>query len=114
MGISHIANKEFDLAEASFRRALHIKPDHSRVHANLGRLLVQKGNIPDALSHFNQAVKLAPGIATNHANLGFALAKTGQLSQAVVHLEQALKLQPDHADAQRNLIAIRKLIEKEN
>lgn len=147
LGISYIRSKEFDLAEASFREALRISPDHGKANANLGTLLAQQGKIPEALDHLQLAIKsnpqdkksmsilvrillkmerwpeaqsilekaltIDPDSANTHVNLGFALAKQGQLPLAVTHFEKALKIQPGHPDAQRNLTAIRRVMNRE-
>ena len=43
-----------------------------------------------------------------------ALAKKGLFTLAFTHLKMALKLQPNHAEAQRNLTVLRRLVDKGN
>ncbi|NCF81720.1 MAG: tetratricopeptide repeat protein, partial [Proteobacteria bacterium] len=47
-------------AEAGYREALDLEPDHSDAHYLLGSLLGQTGRLDEALEHLRQAARLDP------------------------------------------------------
>lgn len=103
LGISYIRSKEFDLAEASFREALRIKPDHSKANANLGTLLAQKGQMSEAIDRFQQAIKSDPQDKKSMEILGRILLKMERWAEAQSILEKALAVDPDSANIHVNL-----------
>src|SRR5262245_54683803 len=47
-------------AEASYRRALEIRPQFAEAHADLGVALVQQGRMAEAAVSLEQAIRLRP------------------------------------------------------
>ncbi len=80
-------------------------PDNARAHYNLGSLLYQQGETPEAIAHFERALRISSDYAEAHYNLGLALARLGRLSEAVGQWEQAVRIKPDYAEAHNNLAA---------
>ena len=103
LGISYIRNKEFDLAEASFREALGIRPDHGKAHANLGTLLAQKGQTAEAINHFQQAISSDPQDKKSLSILGRLLLKLERWPEAQATLEKSLTIDPNSANIHVNL-----------
>ncbi len=103
LGISYIRAKKFDLAEASFREALRMQSDHSEANANLGTLLAQKGNLPEAVNYFERALSGNPQDIKNLTILSRLLLKLERWPEAQVALEKMLMAEPDSANHHTNL-----------
>jgi len=84
-------------------RALAVTSENHVAHNNLGRELVEKGNIDEAIAHYNAALKIKPAYATARTNLGVALAKRGKTDEAIASYMQALRLKPNFAEAHVDL-----------
>jgi tetratricopeptide (TPR) repeat protein len=72
-------------------------------HNNLGSVLLQDGNVSDAIGHYDQALRLKPDYDEAHYNLGIALAQTGRTDEATTQYRLALRIKPDYAEAHHNL-----------
>ena len=61
-GLLHVrhgaARKQVELGEAiaSYRRALELQPDFPDAHCNLANLLLEKGEVENALDHYRKAL----------------------------------------------------------
>ena len=84
-------------------RALAVTSENHVAHNNLGRELVEKGNIDEAIAHYNAALRIKPAYATARTNLGVALAKRGKTDEAIASYMQALRLKPNFAEAHVDL-----------
>jgi Tfp pilus assembly protein PilF len=47
-------------AAVSFKRAIHLKPDHAQAHYNLGQCLKEQGDPKAAAGQFRIALKCSP------------------------------------------------------
>ncbi len=72
-------------------------------HFNLGVVLLEKGNVDEAIGQFEQALQSEPGYADSHFNLGVALLKKGKVDEAIGQFEQALQSEPGRVDFHINL-----------
>ena len=82
--------KDFDQAEAEFRKALAIDPSNAGVLNYLGYMLADNGQkLPEALKLIRQAVDLEPQNGAYLDSLGWAYFKTGQYDQAEESLRKA-------------------------
>jgi tetratricopeptide (TPR) repeat protein len=90
-------------AEASFRRALQIKPDYADAHYNLSRTLLEQGRLDEAEASLRRALKIKPDFVDALNNLGTVLMGQGRFADAAASFRQALKVQPGFADAHSNL-----------
>ncbi len=99
-------------SETLWKHTLAITKDNDVAHTNFGMLLMERGQLDDALSQFQTALDIRSGSAHSHYDLslalihggiGNALARKGRLGEAIVHLRQAVEFQPDYADAHYNL-----------
>jgi len=98
--------------EALWTRALAVTQDNDVAHTNLGMLLMERGQLDDALSHFQTALDIRSktahshydlSLALIHGDVGNALARKGEIDAAMIHLRKAVAFQPDYADAHYNL-----------
>jgi len=98
--------------ETLWTRALAVTTDNDVALTNLGTLLMERGQLDDALSYFQRALAVRSGSEHRHYNLSLALihdstgnvlARKGRLDDAIVHFRQAIELRPDFPDAHYNL-----------
>ena len=90
-------------AEASYRRALEIKPDFAKAHCNLGDTLRDLGRLEEAEASCRRALEIKPDFANAHCNLGVTLRDFGRLKEAEASCRRALGIKPDFAEAHCNL-----------
>ena len=78
--------------ESLLRSALELNPDFAEAHLQLGILLSEKGNYPEAISQFQRAIELAPSLADAHYRLGQALVHTGDKERGSAELKISTEL----------------------
>ncbi len=66
---------------------------------SLGRALLEKGELSQAVSHFQEALKVEPLSVATHTNLGKAFEREGRTDEALFEFQRALDLNPDDPDA---------------
>ena len=102
-------------SETLWTHALAVTSNNDVAHNNLGFLLLRRGELDRAISHFNTALNVRSSNAATHYNLGRALiednlanalARKGLPGEAIDHYEEAVKLRPDYADAYYNFGSI--------
>ena len=82
-------------AEADFRRALELNPDHPQVLNYLGYTMVEKGvNLDEALGMIERAAEARPESGYIVDSLGWGLYRLGRYDQAIGHMERAAELMP--------------------
>jgi protein O-mannosyl-transferase len=86
-----------------YQDTLQKNPDCWLIHNLLGGLLLEAGQIPEALGHIETALRLNPDYAPTHNNLGNILFRANRLSDAIAQYRLALKLDQDLPEAQLNL-----------
>ncbi len=89
--------------ETLWTATLAQNPRASIAHNNLGNLLLQRGQVKEAIAHFQQALAIQPNASDVHCNLGSALLVQGRAAEAVAHFKEALRIQPTSAQAHINL-----------
>lgn len=94
-GISHERLKNWDNAEADFRRALELNPDQPQVLNYLGYSLVERREkLDEALDMIERAVAARPDSGYIVDSLGWVLFRLGRYDEAVDHMERAVELMP--------------------
>ncbi|WP_170327217.1 tetratricopeptide repeat protein [Ruegeria arenilitoris] len=94
-GISHERLKNWDQAEADFRRALELNPDQPQVLNYLGYSLVERQEkLDEALEMIERAVAARPDSGYIVDSLGWVLFRLGRYDEAVEHMERAVELMP--------------------
>jgi tetratricopeptide (TPR) repeat protein len=98
-------------SESLWSHTLAVTSNNDVAHNNLGFVLMRRGQLDDAVSHFETALKIRSqnaeshyhlGLALIHNNLANALVRERRLDEAIPHYEQAVALRPDYADAHYN------------
>ncbi len=103
LGLAHAAERRFDTAEASYRRALALDPDYVEAWHNLATALAESGRPEDAADGFARALAGDPNYAPAHNNLANLRREAGDHRAAAEGYRRALALAPDYADAHYNL-----------
>ncbi|CUK00597.1 lipoprotein NlpI [Ruegeria denitrificans] len=92
-GISHERLKQWDQAEADFRRALELNPGQPQVLNYLGYSLVERREkLDEALDMIERAVAARPDSGYIVDSLGWVLFRLGRYDEAVEHMERAVEL----------------------
>lgn len=94
-GIANERQKNWQKAEADFRKALELRPDQPAVLNYLGySYLEMNTNLDEALGMIERAVAARPDDGAIVDSLGWALYRIGRYEDAVAQLEQAVQLMP--------------------
>lgn len=94
-GISHHKIDDWPGAEADFRSALALRPDHPQVLNYLGYSLVERGEkLDEALGMIETAAATQPDNGAIVDSLGWVYFQLGQYEEAVFQLERAASLEP--------------------
>ena len=92
--------------ETLFRTTIDRNPQCWMACENLGNILVDHGQVDEAIALYQQALKIRPDHELAYYDLGIALAGRGQVDAAIAQYRQALILRPDYAEAHNNLGAL--------
>ena len=102
-------------SETLWTHALAVTRDNDVAHTNLGLVLMERGQLDDAIAQFETALQIRSGDthahydlsrALIHVDLGQALARKESSGEAIAHFRKAIELQPNYADAYYNLGAV--------
>jgi len=101
--------------ESLWTHAIAVTTDNDVAHYNVAGLLLSRGEVNEAISHYENALKIRTdnrethyhlSLALLHTSLGNALVRKGRLDEAVVHYRAAVALRDDFADAHTNLASL--------
>ncbi|WP_331000161.1 tetratricopeptide repeat protein [Acetobacter garciniae] len=90
-------------ATATCRAALERTPHDARIHETLGSLLVQQGQLDDAVEILGQASALRPNSTLARNLLAMALTERGNMDDALAHLHETARDHPRHAGTLSNI-----------
>src|SRR5262249_36920500 len=97
----YVRMREPDKADAEFRTALHIAPDHPAIINSYAVWLCQQGRTDEGVKRFNQAAQNAlyktPEVA--YTNAGVCLRAAKRDEEARTSFIKALQLRPSSAEA---------------
>ena len=98
-----LENSDPEAALAGYRRAVALDGNHADAHVNLGRMLHDRGELPEAEKHYRAGLAARPDDVIAAFNLGVALEDLGQLEKAVDAYRCAIAIDVGLADAYYNL-----------
>lgn len=90
-------------AMEAFRKAVALDAGQARPNAELGMLLLKRGQLDQAITHLDRAASLARNNPDLLCNLGSAQQSAGHLAKAVEAYEQAIQADPNHYGGYNNL-----------
>lgn len=96
MGTIAYSNKQFDVAEQHFREAMKRDKDIYEPIVNLGGVLLNLGQLEEAVKMNQEALMRRPKDALANAQLGFTYQALKKPDLAIKYLEEAKKLDPGH------------------
>jgi protein O-mannosyl-transferase len=112
---ARIQTSYWSSTESLWKHALDVTTDNDVAHYNVAALLLRRGEVDEAISHYEKALGSRSdnrethyhlSVALLHTSLGNALAQKGRLDEALAHYRQAIELRDDFADAHSNLAAL--------
>ena len=90
-------------SETLFRHALAVTRDNSIAHNNLGKVLIERGDLNEAAQHFQAACRIAPDNFGALNNLGAVYLVNGQYQAAARCFVTVLGATPNDAEVRVNL-----------
>lgn len=102
LGASQALSQQFDKAEATFRQALEVGGKDPELLVGLARVLLQKGQLPEAEQFARQVVQQDGNSVSGLLVLGQILARkqpaAAHQEEALQQLKKARELDPTHVD----------------
>ncbi len=105
-GLSHVAERRWQEARASFEQAILLQPNWVDAYNNLGGVLGELGQLDEASIRFQQALRLDPNFVRARGNLALIFLKQDKLDDAETCFRQHIAQQPDSADSYHNVAII--------
>ena len=96
-GVRARVARDWTTAEASFRRAIALRPGFADAWNELGFALRNQGRYPDSLAAYDEALKLRPNFPEALEYLGEAYVKMGRVEDARRVLDRLRPLDPARA-----------------
>lgn len=93
-------------ARQQIREAIEADPTVAQAHANMGMLLFEEGQLPEALAAFAAALALESRSPGSHYGLAQVLAGMGCVDLAMAAQRDAIALEPDFVMAEIHLCAL--------
>ncbi len=84
-------------ARPPLERALALDANLDEARGALGDVLLQQGEVEQALGHLRTATERRPDLIEPHIALGKALLQLKQYDEAIVAMQKAIRLHPDQA-----------------
>ena len=105
LGVARLWDRwgDYGLAYQHAERAVVLEPRSAEALEALGRVLLHRNQIDQALSAFLSAVEIKPQSASLLSNTGYVFLKRGDLPQARLYLERAVAANDSLVEARNNL-----------
>lgn len=92
------------LAMQYYQHGLQLDPNHPHLYTNLGSLVKELGNLPEAIRMYTKAVECNPVFDVALANLGNAIKDQGRTQDSVVYYRRAVAANPNFPEALCGLV----------
>jgi protein O-mannosyl-transferase len=112
---ARIQTSYWSSTESLWQHAIEATTDNDVAHYNVAALLLGRGQVDEAISHYEKALNIRSdnrethyhlSVALLHTALGNALARKDRLDEALFHYRKAVELRDDFADAHTNLASL--------
>jgi protein O-mannosyl-transferase len=100
---SYVETSSWRNTEALWNKALANTAHNHIAQNNLGDVLLKKGQLDDAISHFRNALEIDPDYPEANNNLGYALAGKGNWADAITFYRVALRIRSNSPKTHNNL-----------
>lgn len=97
------SQKNYEEAEAAFKKALHLNPDLIGPYVTLANLYLTKNETDKAIVQYKEILEKRPRFIQAHMALGAIYDAEGNASKAQEMYEKALEINPGFAPAANNL-----------
>jgi tetratricopeptide (TPR) repeat protein len=105
LGAMNFLDKNFDLAEAEFKKALEINPKEKMAHNNLGLVYANREKFAEAEAEYTKELLINPYYENAYFNLGLLYYQEKKYDEAKKQWEKTLEINPNHTDALYGLSA---------
>ena len=102
LGDAYAQDKQFEKAEAAYKKAVGMDPDEPSHHHGLADTLVAEQKYAEAIDQFKKLTQLEPGTAENYLRISQLYRQTGQFDQAETALLRAKQLSPGNLEVLDN------------
>ncbi len=92
--------------ETLWRDTLAKNPASTMAHNSLGRRLVERGDLDEAMRHYRAALDADPGNVMAANNIGWVLLQRGQTDAALAQWQRILQVDPRNPDVHDNIAAV--------
>jgi Flp pilus assembly protein TadD len=86
-----------------WRDTLDKNPGSWMVQNSFADVLLHKGQVDEAFSHFQKALESNPNNVVTHNGLGYVFLLMGRVDESFAHLQKALEIDPDYTAAHFNM-----------
>jgi len=100
--VSHIQASIWKNNETVWLHSLAHTSDNYVAHNNLGKALLLKGRLDDAIVHFRHALEICDECSDVYNNLGHTLARAGKWPEAIDAYRAAIRTGPKHPNPHNN------------
>src|SRR5258708_33558200 len=94
-GLAAFKHADLPDARTSFEKAVKLNPRDPDAQNMLAQVLLQQGDVDNAIVHLRLLVKLRPTLAIAHAYLAQALQTRGRIDEAVTEFRIAVPFAPN-------------------
>lgn len=100
---SHVWLKQWNDAEARYKRAIELNPDLAQAHHRYALLLDSLVRPQEALSEIRRAAALEPLSLSISSDVGMILAHQGRFEEGIAQFQKTIALDPSYADAYQEM-----------
>lgn len=93
-GVKNFSQRQFDIAEVSFRKMVLDNPNHPLGNYGLGRVYYEKGEYKNAVMKFEKVLELDPNDYVALHQLGLTYIRLGEFEKAQEVLKKTLQINP--------------------